>query len=165
MDKLQRLNFINQYLILEKLYPEESDYYKNHRKALEHGYELHYSWLTEHIYDELPEEECQEILEILDMYRVITFSYQKLHPGKEIPDSYRFVGFDGNNETSYMGYVQYFINDLDRFQELTYGSSYCQFNSHFPSINMYRRQVEKWKELDKKLQLSLPEINTILGVE
>ncbi|WP_019677381.1 YfbU family protein [Arsukibacterium perlucidum] len=59
MDKLKRYELINQLLILEKLYPEEADYYAKNRKALENGYELHYSWLTENISDGLSEEECK----------------------------------------------------------------------------------------------------------
>lgn len=160
MDKLERLNFINQYLILERLYPEDADYYARNRKALEQGYELHYSWLTEHIYDDLPEQTCKEILDILDMYRSITFSLLSLSPNADIDDKYKFLGFDGNNETEYMGYVQYFINDLDRFRELTYGEKYCDFNSHCPMMPKYKKMLAIWRS-GKKHNLSMSEINQI----
>jgi len=53
MDKLKRYELINQLLILEKLYPDEANYYSKNRKALEYGFELHYSWLTENLSDGL----------------------------------------------------------------------------------------------------------------
>ncbi|MGG5870195.1 YfbU family protein [Pseudomonas peli] len=148
MDKLKRYELINQLLILEKLYPEEADYYSRNRKALENGYELHYSWLTENINDGLSEEQCKEVLDILDMYRSITFSWQRLHDGEEIPENLKFRGFDGNNETELMGYVQYFIIELDRFEELKYGKEHPYFNSHHPTLEMYRRMLTIWKEYD-----------------
>ena len=148
MDKLKRYELINQLLILEKLYPEEADYYARNRKALENGYELHYSWLTENISDGLSEEECKEVLDILDMYRSITFSWQRLHEGEELPEKLKFRGFDGNNETALMSYVQYFVIDLERFDELTYGKEHPYFNSHFPMLDKYRRMLSVWKKYD-----------------
>ncbi|SHK26795.1 hypothetical protein SAMN05216369_1279 [Marinobacter antarcticus] len=146
MDKLKRYELINQLLILEKLYPEDADYYSKNRKALENGYELHYSWLTESISDGLSEEQCKEVLDILDMYRSITFSWQRLHDGQEIPDKLKFQGFDGNYETELMGYVQYFVIELARFDELTYGKEHPYFNSHGPMLENYRRMLAVWKE-------------------
>ena len=151
MDKLKRYELINQLLILEKLYPEEADYYARNRKALENGYELHYSWLTENISDGLSEEECKEVLDILDMYRSITFSWQRLHEGEELPEKLKFRGFDGNNETALMSYVQYFVIDLERFDELTYGKEHPYFNSHCRMLDKYRRMFSVWKKYDLDL--------------
>lgn len=148
MEKLKRYELINQLLILEKLYPEEADYYAKNRKALENGYKLHYSWLTENISDGLSEEECKEVLDILDMYRSITFSWQRLHGSEELPEKMKFRGFDGNNETALMGYVQYFVIDLERFDELKYGNERPYFNSHCPMLNKYRRMLSVWKQYD-----------------
>ncbi|MFA0674070.1 YfbU family protein, partial [Vibrio sp. 10N.222.51.A6] len=39
LDKKERLALVNQFLILEKLYPEEADYYAQHRQAISEGYE------------------------------------------------------------------------------------------------------------------------------
>lgn len=148
MDKLKRYELINQLLILEKLYPEDADYYSRNRKALENGYELHYSWLTENISDGLSEEQCREVLDILDMYRSITFSWQRLNEGKEIPDQLKFRGFDGNHETELMGYVQYFIIELGRYEELAYGKEHPYFNSHRRMLDKYRRMLEIWKQYE-----------------
>ena len=141
MDKLKRYELINQLLILEKLYPEEADYYAKNRKALEYGFALHYSWLTENLSEGLTAEECKEVLDIMDMYRSITFSWSRLHPDEETPNNIKFKGFDGNNESSLRSYVQYFIMDLERFDELKYGQSFPSFNSHTRMLERYQNQL------------------------
>ncbi|MGB1322848.1 MAG: YfbU family protein [Vibrio gallaecicus] len=148
MDKLKRFELINQLLILEKLYPDEADYYAKNRKALEYGFELHYSWLTENLSDGLSEQQCKEVLDIMDMYRSITFSWSRINPDKELPTEYKFRGFDGNNEGDLRSYVQYFVVELDRFEELRYGQSFPSFNSHTRMLETYRKQLEVWKKFD-----------------
>ncbi|WP_430737754.1 YfbU family protein [Psychrobacter sp. VH5] len=148
MDKLKRYELINQLLILEKLYPDEADYHAKNRKALEYGFELQYSWLTENLSEGLTTEECKEVLDILDMYRSITFSWLNNNSGAEIPNSIKFKGFDGNNESALRNYVQYFVLDLERFEELKYGQSFPQFNSHTRMLEQYRRQLKVWRNFD-----------------
>ncbi|TOL43317.1 hypothetical protein CGH98_23025, partial [Vibrio parahaemolyticus] len=43
----------------------------------------------------------------------------------------KFPGFDGNNESSYMGIASFIVNDLERFEEFK-GRN---FNSHCPSLD------------------------------
>jgi uncharacterized protein YfbU (UPF0304 family) len=161
MDKLKRYELINQLLILEKLYPEEAAYYAKNRKALESGYQLHYSWLTENISDGLSEEDCKEVLDILDMYRSITFSWQRLHESEELPEKLKFRGFDGNNETELMGYVQYFVIELGRFEELAYGNERPYFNSHSRRLEKYKRMLSVWKQYD--FDLTDDQIDSVMG--
>ncbi len=160
MDKLKRFELINQLLILEKLYPDEAGYYAKNRKALEYGFELHYSWLTENLSDGLSEQQCKEVLDIMDMYRSITFSWKRINPDKELPNEYKFRGFDGNNEGDLRSYVQYFVVELDRFEELRYGQSFPSFNSHTLMLETYRKQLEVWKKFD--FDLSENEIASVM---
>ncbi|WP_250131935.1 YfbU family protein [Stutzerimonas nitrititolerans] len=165
LTKLERLNLINQFLILEKLYPEDSDYYAKHRKALQEGYTLHYKWIFEHLYDELSEEECKEVLNILEMYRAIAWSYMQNTGKSEVDERrYQFAGFDGNNETSQLSYTSYFIIELDRFQELLYGKEYNDFNSHMPMLEKYRRMLAVWQGFgsQNKMSLSKDQIENVL---
>ena len=166
LSKVERLMLVNQYLILEGLYPDEKEFYANNRKAIEEGFELHYSDLFAGISDEtLTEEECREVLDILDMFRAITFSYEKLQDKTGI-DEYRikFHGFDLNDE--YEGkrviYSRYFINDLDRFEELKYGKGYADCNSHTLMIDVYRRMLNKWNWIQRKYKLSKDDILKII---
>ena len=167
LDKKERLILSNQLKILEKLYPEESDYYAQHRKALEEGYSLHYGWLFENIYDEMSVEECKEVLDILDMYRAITFSYQKLEDKGELEShSYlKFRGFDGNNETKQMAYAQYFMINLDRYQELKYGQTSPDLNSHMQMMSKYRNMLNEWKKYKDKYHLSKDHLESILNAK
>lgn len=140
-----RLELSYQLKILEILYPEEKDYYANHRKAIEDGYELHYSWLTEHLSDGLTSEECTEVLDVLDMYSSLYYSLKTLESPKEITlDMIKFPGYDGNNETMQMAYTKYFIEDLGRFKcikEMNKG----YYNSHTRMIPKYKNMLAEWK--------------------
>jgi uncharacterized protein YfbU (UPF0304 family) len=134
LTKIERLLLVNQLLILEKLYPESAKAYKQERTALREGYELHYKDLFHLIDDEtLSEDQCRDVLDVLEMYRAITFSARKLPPTSKIHEHYYldFHGFDGNNESALMAYTRYFINDLDRYNELREaGKKHDDFNSH-----------------------------------
>lgn len=164
LSEKDRLLIANQLRILEALYPDEADYYAVQRKAVEQGYTLHYSDLTAGFFDEMSPERCQEILDILEMYRVLTFSATELDD-LEINQhhSLRFEGFDGNHETSEMLYAQYFVEDLDRYNELKYGSEYASFNSHTPLLDKYRRMLSVWRSLQKRsYELSRDEVLAVL---
>ena len=49
----ERLLLANQYLILEKLYPDEAEHYAELRKVVERGYALEYIDLVEQFSEEL----------------------------------------------------------------------------------------------------------------
>ncbi len=160
-----RLIIANQFKILEKLYPEEASYYSQHRKAVEEGYTLHYSWMVEHFYEEMTEEECREVLGILNMYRAITTSYGKLEDKEGIEVFWlKFRGFDGNNEPKQFAYAQYFISDLGRFEELKYGSDYANFNSHMETLDKYRKMLAHWVGHGKSFELSKAQLIELLKV-
>lgn len=167
LSKLERLLLSNQYRILEALYPDDAEYYENNRKAVEEGFELHYSDLLEGLSEnELSTAECREVIDILSMYRALTFSYQKIEDKSGINSYYiKFDGFDLNDE--YEGkrviYARYFINDLDRFEELKYGNSYADCNSHGIRMDRYREMLSRWNGLGRKNILTKEEIKKILG--
>lgn len=159
----ERLIISNQFKILEKLYPEEAEFFSTHRTAVENGYKLHYDDLVENFFDEMPEEESLEILEILSMYRALTFSHQKLKDKSGIKaDDIRFKGFDGNEETSQYLYTKFFILELGRFDELRYGNDHPDFNSHFPMLNQYRDMLRVWNSFEKNFNLNEKQILAIL---
>ena len=165
LTKIERLNLIHQYLILEKLYPELQQHYSELRQALEDGYSLHYSWCFEYLSKDMPEEECRKVLDILDMYRAITFSSDKIKSIKVTEHYYHiFRGFDGNEEGQYMQYTNFFIKKLGRFDELLYGNENKSFNSHSNMLNRYSRMLIIWfNEMDKSYDLNEEQILKILG--
>lgn len=150
--------------ILEKLYPDEKSNFSSHRTAIEDGYELHYSWMTEHLSDGLSSAECIEVLDVLDMYSSFYFSFKGLaKPANLTMEKIKFPGFDGNNETMRMAYTQYFIEDLGRFKYIkdTTGGYY---NSHAQMVPRYQRMLEKWNKfpIDKRNSLTEDQIIELL---
>lgn len=163
LTRKERLFLSNQLKILEKTYPDEAEYYAKHRKAIEMGYSLHYDGVAEHLYNEMSEEECREVINILDMYRALTFSYKNLEDKSGIEERrIEFPGFDGNNETDQMAYTEYFINDLNRFDELRDNSEFPDYNSHCPMLDKYRKMLKSWEESSNKHNLTKSEIIRIL---
>jgi len=164
LTKKDRVIIANQLKILEKLYPDEAKYYANHRKAVEYGFKLHYSWIAEHIDDdEMSEEECKEVLNVLDMHRAITYSYNRIKDQTDLTvDDVRFRGYDGNNETRQFSYTNYFITDLGRFDELRFDAEYPDFNSHCPMVEKYRRMLDIWENYPDKFDLSEEQIKELL---
>ena len=156
-----RLTLSYQLKILEKLYPEEKEYYANHRKAIEDGYELHYDWITEHLSEGLTSEQCTFVLDVLDMYATFHFSFKKLiDPAKLTESAVTFPGFDGNHETMYMAYTKYFIEDLDRFNEIKHSTN-GYYNSHRSMIMKYQNMLIKWKEYKRAFTYELTEVQVL----
>lgn len=112
----------------------------------------------------------KEVLDILDMWSFIEYSYGKLSDEEKtyiekeaapFGKAPKFRGFDGNNETDYMGTASFVVNQLDRFEEFK-GRN---FNSHCPSVDGYRRMLAVFNDVRKDFyldSLSAEQIASIL---
>jgi uncharacterized protein YfbU (UPF0304 family) len=164
LTRVERWILSNQYKILEQIFPNEADYYREARKAIESGYELEYERLAERIYADkhgLTTEECREVLEILAMFQMlkdVTGTGEGI-PGVE-PWQVQFAGFDGNTEMSRMAYVHYFYSvHGGRSTELERGDD---FNSHTPlSLDRYRRQLAEWRASKTTYSLTADDVKRI----
>lgn len=157
LSEKDRLLLINQYLILEKLYPDEAVNFKKNRIIIQSGYEIHYRELFSYFIDNgLSKEESNEVMDILDMYRALNDSYKKLKDKEGInPDNLIFEGFDGNNNYRYLDYARYLVVVDHRWQEVVINNRPdFDFNSHFDNLDIYRRMVNTWSRLDRKFNLS-----------
>lgn len=166
LSKQERLFLYNQYDILERLNPEEAETYRNYKTILQNGYKLHYSDMVEWFSDEMSEEASELVIDVLDMYSALLNSYENLQD-KEGVDERRitFPGFDGNHETTYLGYTRFFLNDLERFSELRQ-TGHGGYNSHRQMVPKYRDMVDMWKLKDPELRfsnLTKEEINEIIN--
>lgn len=148
LSKKERLQYIYLLKILEKLYPKECPEYANYRKALEQGFTLDYEEMMKEVSEEeLSVEDCKEVRAILEMYRGIIYSYRALK--EDIgsislkDEDVKFPGFDGNNETKQMLYVEYFIKDLGRYSEIQ-DLSNNYYNSHREMLGKYRSMLKTW---------------------
>jgi len=134
-------------------------------------------WGLKWKYSGIPFEESEdpkivkEVVDILDMWSFIEHGYSQLndeqkekleadvpHFGKDP----KFSGFDGNNETDYMGTAMFLVNELERFQEFS-GRS---FNCHGPSIDGHRVMLHAFEPIRKTLSngpLNLDQLTAILS--
>ena len=160
LSRVERWILSNQYRILEALHPDDADYYANAREAIENGYELHYRSISQYIYDDvMTDEECEEVIDILSMFRALRRTYEALPDKSGIAEQrVTFVGFDGNDkvEGRYLSYARYFCNqEGGRFTEIGRGDD---FNSHWPALETYRRMLQAWNVSPDKYNLSQEDI-------
>lgn len=134
-------------------------------------------WGLKWKYSGIPFEESEdpeivkEVVDILDMWSFIERAYNRLddeqkakleadvpHFGKDP----KFIGFDGNNESEYMGTAMFLVNELERFEEFS-GRS---FNSHCPTIDSQKRMLGSFEAIRKTLTfdpLNLEQLTQILS--
>ena len=159
LTRTERLILSNQLRILEVLYPDEAPSMVRDREALECGYELHYESAMQHVYENtLSLNDCEEIIDILDMFDVLKTARQRLG---EIPDvddwEITYAGFDGNNELPRLAYARWYSASPGcRFAELDPG-----MNSHMRTLDRYRRQLVEWENAADKYNLTAEDITRI----
>ena len=96
-------------------------------------------------------EVVKEVLDILEMWSTIEYSYEQLTVEEKASleekakpfGKPRFEGFDGNNEGEYMSTASFLVNKLDRFDEFK-GRN---FNSHSRSLDMHRRMLPTFSDV------------------
>jgi uncharacterized protein YfbU (UPF0304 family) len=149
LTRTERWMLANQFKILEKVDPESADYYQECQDIVQKGYEMEYSWISQHVYDEkdcLSVDECGELYDILSMHSDLKYSYEALADKSGIdPSDLKFWGFDGNNETKWLGYCRHVCDGHEKkFGELERADN---FNSHMPTLDMYRRMLKVWQPI------------------
>ncbi|MGL4993989.1 MAG: YfbU family protein [Bacteroidales bacterium] len=133
----ERLFLMNQYLILDKLYPDYG--YSRNISILKNGFSKEYSDLESHIYKEITEENCDFVYDVLEMYRSIYDSNAQFN----IPNT-RFPGFDGNNPDGCLNYATFLIDEKGLYEEHKNSNGY---NSHLSVNTKYRNMLAKWKPI------------------
>jgi uncharacterized protein len=149
LQKKERLLLINQYKILAALDKSEESHYLELIEILERGYSIFYSVIDEWVAEDMPEEEGRFVLEVLDLYRAIEDVKRSSKDSQLIGHTYSvFPGFDGNNESEYLGFCRFLIDKQGKFQEQ---KQYLQkndgMNSHMPMVEKYQRMLEEKKSI------------------
>lgn len=185
LNKKERLFLVNQLeiiknqkLIIELLKGsnESGDryHYNNQIKALKEGFELHYDDVFDEISNGLSRKDCLFVLDVLEMYRGITYSFLALKRSNSLKElsekDIKFEGFDLNTETEQFSYAKYFLFDLDRYDEIKdiAGKNY-DFNSHTSfTIPRYKKQLKIWEEynsLENRYKMTEDEIKKLLHAQ
>lgn len=166
LTKLDRIFLVNQFRILEALYPDEADQMAIQREALERGYEMLYAWDTENIYDGdevMTVEESKEVFDTMDMFDAIDRSM----PADFDSTGYsftKFAGYDGNNESKFMGFAQFTVERLGRFEYLPMQRK-GYWNSHMPVRETYQRMLAEWKQVptEKRFEMPIEDLKRVLA--
>ncbi len=164
LTKKDRVFLINQYQILALLNASEAPRYNELIEILRNGYEIFYSKIDEWVYDDMPSEQGQFVFDILNIYRIIE-DFKRAQPLSSISThNYSFFrGFDGNNETDYMGFARFLIKEQRKYiEQQPYLTENDDLNSHSPMIDKYQRMISKWEELGKDWKLTENQILEIL---
>ena len=162
LDKKERLILANQYRILVRLDKENAGTYANWQKALEEGYPAAYSQIFDDIYDGLTEEDCEFVVDVMSMYEALQRTFETHGQTSDLKQSdVSFPGFDGNNETMFMAYARFVQRNEGRFDYLHASSK--DLNSHFPSIEVYQRMLEVWRQKGERLDLSVASASEVLA--
>ncbi len=139
---VERIILSNQLRILEIVDSGDADYYRRTPDAVTAGYELEYGELARAMStDTMNEADSREVVDILNMYRELTFDYGELADKSGIePRDVQFPGFDGNEEPKELGYVE-FLLEQGKWRELQRTGGY---NSHSRMLPRYRAMLDAW---------------------
>lgn len=143
LSKKDRLLLINQYKILAALDKGEESRYLELIDILENGYSIFYSLVDEWISEDMSEDEGRFVLDVLDLYRAVEDVKRSTRDTKLLEHPFAvFPGFDGNNESKYLGFCRFLIEKQGKFQEQEqYLAKNDGMNSHMPMIDKYRRML------------------------
>jgi uncharacterized protein YfbU (UPF0304 family) len=147
--------------ILARVLPEDNDdvdgnkdYQLARARVIEAGYTGEYWREVAGFNRELSKRDCGRVLDILDMFRIITFSIRRLEKDgttvdKELSYKLEFGGFDGNDglENHMAHYVEFLMSD-GRWAELhEQWTSNDEGNSHTLMLDTYMRMVAEHRRI------------------
>lgn len=166
LTKLDRIFLVNQFRILEGLYPAEAESLSVQREALEQGYEMLYAWDFAYIYDgddKMTAEESREVWDTLDMFDAIGRSTPAGIDTKDTPFT-KFAGYDGNNESKFMSFARFTVERLKRFEYVPMRRQ-GYWNSHMPVRDVYARMLAEWKKepMPGRMTLSDARLKAVLA--
>ncbi|EXS30009.1 yfbU domain protein [Acinetobacter sp. 742879] len=154
----ERLILANQYEILGLL--KKEDYYLDLAEQLRDGHKWLYRQSFDTFSDNLSDEDAELVLNILEVYEALQDSYDALSDTSGIsPQDVKFAGFDGNNESEFMRFVDA-LKKSNRFVDVINDGVR---NSHMPKVGRYQNMIQKWHELDRSYSLTKDQILYILG--
>jgi len=109
------------------------------------------------------------VVDVLDMWDFIEGAYEKLSKNEKdqlekeaepFGKNVKFIGFDGNNETSHMSIARFLIEKMDRFSRF----KGRELNSHMPSIGIYRRMLAVFEPIRSRLVGKELDVNQLIRI-
>lgn len=154
----ERLFLSNQHEILGTL--KNEDHYLLLAEQLREGHKWLYQQSFNSLYENLPDEDAELVLNILRVYEVLKDSYNALSDKSDISiQDVSFAGFDGNNEPELIGFVEA-LKKMNRFVSTIKAGV---LDSHMPKAQTYKNMIQRWYELEKSTRLTKEQILDILS--
>lgn len=134
----------------------DRDYQTSRAEILENGYVAEYDDVFVSIEPELSRSETGLVMDVLDMFTQLEFSYKQLDDsarealGEWASHAVRFGGFDLNHRLE--GRLLYFARHLiaqDKWENLAvyFDDEHERGNSHHPTIATYERMLEEFNPI------------------
>ena len=164
LTKLERLSLINQFEIRKRL--EKTDAYDEWIKVLEEGYSLWYSEIFRNLSDDLSEEDCRFVSNVLSMYRAIHYYRQSAKEPLKDTTFAEFAGFSGNEEGHLRSFALFEIHKDNSWDEQKSREQETdRFNSHMPVRDVYERMLRVYKglTLDAMSKLTKEQVEQVLA--
>ena len=163
--------------ILGRVLPENADdvdgdldYQLMRARILESGYTNEYWYEVSGFKTELSKRDCDRVMDVLDMFRVITFSFDHLREQGESVDpdlalSLEFKGFDRNDglERNMADYVSFLMED-GRWGELAPQiSRNDKGNSHHRMLDTYLRMLSEYRRIKDSRERGYTDFDYLLS--
>lgn len=159
----------------------QDDYHTGAAEVFENGYVIEYPDVLVGVDAELSRREAELVMDILEMYTRLEWSYNELTEaerkslGPRAERQVRFFGFDSNSrfEGRLLRYARHLI-EQDRWTELAvyFDSKHESGNSHMPSVDIYERMLAEfnpiWKRKIREMgdyQLSAQEVRQVIDAK
>lgn len=148
--------------ILARVLPEDAndvdgdpEYQLMRAQILESGFTGEYSYEVAGFRTELSRRDCRRVIDILQMFRILTYSISHLEKDgtpvdEELAHALGFQGFDFNDslEGHMADYVEFQMRDGERWTELQpQVKSHDGGNSHFPMLDTYVRMLAEYRRI------------------
>jgi uncharacterized protein YfbU (UPF0304 family) len=150
--------------ILARVLPEDAngedgdmEYQLQKAQIIESGFTGEYWFEVAGFETELSKQDCRRVVDILQMFRIITYSIERLAENGESLDEgllygLRFRGFDHNDslEGHMARYVRYQMRDEHHWAELQpQAAESDNGNSHMRMLDVYMRMLTEYRKIMK----------------
>jgi uncharacterized protein YfbU (UPF0304 family) len=163
MTNAQRLILSNQYYLMSQMKPENAAKYSRLQTIVERGYELQMRELDNQ-FGKITEEECREIINIMEMYHAMQESNRMLSDSDRADVDQRrlqFLGFDIASEHQLVNYVRFLVDSEGLYPQFDKGDHH--FNAQMPMLDKYRRMLTTWRNCPRQYHLSTAEFIQIFN--
>lgn len=165
IEMFQRWVLANQYEMMASLEPELADHYRDMADRIRQWWPLEslepVAWMSEARENPLTREDQELVYDVLELFDALQRADAEGKVGADDRKAVAFPGFCGNYEGKYLGFVKW-LRDHERFGYVRLRDP-RDANSHMPMLALYRRMLDKWRELGRPREMGSAEAAAIFA--